>query len=188
MLSPTAPLVARYPVLASLLVVLVCAPAAGAAISSGGSVSVDILIHNPDRIPVKSWTLDLAFDPAVLDASAFLAESYVPLPVMNAVNLDKEADGVDPDIAKVGVLNVSGSFGTAVDGVLGTVTFDGVGYGATPIFIATTGPGIESVLLDTSGADIPGVQFGSTSVEVVPEPTVLGLLAAGTFALIRRRS
>jgi len=190
---------AQFSLFYGLLIILMCSSLVQAAItvslmpaeteiSDGGSVVVDIHISNPDQISIKSWTLDLAFDPSVLDASLFAAGSYVPSPVMPAVNLDKDADGMDPDIAKVGVLNLSGSFGTAVDGVLGTVTFDGIASGTSAILIATVGPGIESVLLDPSGLELFGVEFVGTSIEVTPEPATICLMAAGGLALIRRRS
>ena len=191
-------IIAQSPLVCVLLVVLTCSSVAQAAITvsllpaateidESDSVLVDIHISNPDQTPVKSWTLDLAFDPLVLDVSAFQAGLYVPHPVMPTVNLDKEADGTDPDIARVGVLNLSALFGTATDGVLGTVTFDGVGSGTSSVVVALTGPGIESVLLDPNSLELP-VQFVGTSIDVTPEPATVCLLVVGGLALVRRRS
>ncbi len=70
------------------------------AVSLSESLVLDIEIINPDQIPVKSWMLDMSFDPGVFDATSFVLGSYITGVVPQA-NLAFEDDGLSPDIARV---------------------------------------------------------------------------------------
>ncbi len=182
----------------ALLAVLICSWSPRAALAAisvslqpdqaqidiGESVVVDINVSNPDQTGVKSWTVDLAFDPAVLDPTAFQTGPYIS-GVVAAMNLSLDDDGTNPDTARVGVINFSGTFGSDTTGLLGSVTFLGVGSGESPVTILT-GSGDQTALLDITSAEIPGVLYSGTSI-TVPEPCTLLVLAGGGMALLRRK-
>ena len=117
--------------------------------------------------------------------TAFSPGAYIP-GVSSSMNLDLDNDHTDPDQARVGVLNFSNDTGDAISGYLGTVTFAGVGSGSSDISVLTSG-GAQTALLDVNSAEIEGIDYADTSVEVLPEPAAMLLLAGGGLALLRRR-
>ncbi len=145
------------------------------------SATIDITISNPDNIPVKSWTMDLSFDPDVVDVTGFLVGGYIPGVVPQA-NLDFENDGVAPDIARLGALNFSGTTGSDASGLLGQVTLLGIGEGQnSPLTI--TGD-----LLDAAGSSIGEITFTGTEITVeTPEPMTICIIAMGGLTLITKR-
>jgi len=150
---------------------------------------VDIQVSNPDQLSIKSWSLDLAFDPGVFDpianvgtvpAQGFELGSYIP-GVSAIWNPDHESDGIAPDVARGGVLSFPGAgLGSDATGLLARIALDAIGLSAASD-LSLSG----EVILD-GGASATNVVFGSTQIEVTPEPATGALLLAG-LAFYRRR-
>jgi hypothetical protein len=146
--------------------------------------ALDIVISNPDGDEVRSWVLDLYYDPAVFEPIAFVAGAYIP-GVIGQQNLSFNDDGVNPDIAKVSVLNFGSGSSTAANGVLGTITLDAVGVSPGSTLFAAG----DSKVLTQGGATLPST-FQDAVVEVnVPEPGMAmgGLVLMGLLARRRNR-
>jgi len=148
---------------------------------------IDVQIDNPDQLPVKSWSLDLYFDSAVFDplpgigsvpAQGFELGDYI-LGVMGQWNNNYEANGVSPDVARMGALNFGTQTGSAVTGLLGSVSIDAIGMS----------PGSTLWLqgqIVLAGGPAENVVFQSTEIVVnAPEPATAVLVLAG-LCLFRR--
>lgn len=151
---------------------------------------IDVRIDNPEQELVKSWSLDLCFDPAVFDplpgiglvpAQGFELGDYIP-GAMGQWNNNYEANGVSPDIARMGALNFGTQTGSAVTGLLGQVSIDAIG----------TSPGstlwLQGQIILFGGGAAENVVFQSSQIIVnTPEPATAILLLAG-LCLCRRKS
>jgi len=154
---------------------------------------VDILISNPDELEVRSWSVDLCFDPDVFAPLAgtgspvppkgFELSDYIP-GVVAQWNPLFESNGLAPDVARMGALNMGTTTGSAASGWLGRVALDAVG--ASPGSMLSFG--VESSVLDPNSDPLP-VVFEPTEVIVnLPEPaTVLLVIAVGALGSRRRR-
>jgi len=150
---------------------------------------LDVLISNPDQVEIRSWFLDLSYDPAVFDPLAgmgtvptngFEIGDYIA-GVTPQWNPAYEDDGSAPDVAKMGALNLGSGTGSAVSGWLGSVTLDATGLSPGSI-LSLTGE-----LLDPNSSELTGVQYVSTSITVIPEPATVALLLGAGAVLLRRR-
>lgn len=140
--------------------------------SPGGTVQVDIVADIPAGEPILGWGIDLT-----VDTPAIASWSLVD---------------IGADWFSVGTADGDGlaglAFASSVTGqsVLATIEFTGVAPGTTGLTLGyTAGDGTEGLALDPSG--FATVIFNTGTLEVLPEPATLTLLALGCLGLIRRR-
>jgi len=167
---------------------------ANSTVQLGGAYDPVVLaleISNPDQLAIKSWSLDVAYDPAVFEplpgigtvpAQGFELGNYIPS-VTPQWNPTFESDNIAPDVARGGVVNFAFTSGNDVSGVLAQLAFDAVGLG-TGSTLSLSG---EIIL--SSGAEVTDVVFLPAQVDVVevPEPATLGGLMLGWAVIAYRR-
>jgi len=155
---------------------------------------IDIQITNPDPQAIKSWSLDLYFDPVVFDPlygigtvseQGFELGDYIP-DVIGMWNPNYESNGVSPDVARMGALNIGTGVGSDPTGLLARVALD----------VLSLSPGSTlwlqgQLILAGGGGEAPDVIFESTQVIVTenPPPTMTAAESikehgiAGEFAI-----
>jgi len=150
---------------------------------------IDICIDNPDQQLIRSWSLDLYFDPAVFEPRSGVGSvptqgleigDYIPS-VVGQWNPYYESNGASPDVARMGALNFGTQTGSALIGLLSQVSLDVIGTStSSPLWLQG-----QIILNDNSEAD--NVVFQSTQIVVnTPEPATVLLLLAG-LSLYRRQ-
>jgi hypothetical protein len=150
-----------------------------------------IQISNPDQLTIKSWSFDLAYNPGAFDPlnnigavpiDGFEFSTYIPNVIGN-YNPYYERNLSDPDVARIGVLNFTGTSGNATTGVLGKLAFDAIGLSSEATFT------LGGQIILSSGQAAGEVIFESAMVMVeAPEPGCLGLVLIGGLGLMRRRT
>ena len=142
----------------------------------GGTALVDIYADIPEADGILAWGFDI--DVAVPAIADWTFVSAGPL-----FNAGAAADG-DNLFATAPPPNIP-VFGTDI--LLATVQFQGLAPGLTAIGMSDDNPAdlSEGFGLDPSG--FATVIYQAGTVEVLPEPTSLLLLALGGFAALRRR-
>ncbi|MBU0639873.1 MAG: PEP-CTERM sorting domain-containing protein [Planctomycetes bacterium] len=142
----------------------------------GLTVTVDIVADIPEADAILVWGLDLdVADPGIAD---WTLVSIGPL--FNAVQQTPDGDLLGGLVPQPG--NVWGD-----DILLATVEFAGYAVGITGI---TLGDDYPTDVTEGFGLDPTGfatVVYGAGTVEVLPEPATLSLMALAGLALLRRR-
>ena len=147
-------------------------------------------IANPDQLAIKSWSLDLTYDPGIFDpilgigtvpTQGFELGTYIPS-VSSVYNPTYEHNGIAPDKERMGVTNYAGTSGNATSGTLAKVAFDAIGMGNNTFSISS------GTIILSDGSVASGVIYNPVTVTVTPEPGCMGLLLLGAMGLIRRRA
>ena len=154
-------------------------------------------ISNPEQLAVKSWSLDVYYDPAVFDPIAnkgtvplqgFELGSYVPgFSTMDSSvywSPTYEHNLVAPDITRSALLQSGTNSGNAVTGTLCWLAFDVIGTSSgSTLYIG----GDTTIILSNNDEIIPVSDPVQITVLEVPEPTCLMMLGLGLAGLIRLR-
>lgn len=150
-----------------------------------------IQISNPAQVAIKSWSLDLAYDPAVfapiagigtVPTQGFEVGTYIP-GVTGYYNPNFEHNGIAPDILRAAVLNFGATSGNATSGVLGKLALDAIGLSA-----GTSLSFLSGEIIQPDNSEFFDVIYVPAQVSVLaPEPVSLMLLGLGVAGLIRRR-
>lgn len=158
--------------LASGATVIVTVIPAATSVGVGETVTVELVAEFGPGDLVLAWGLDLVLDPALVAVSG--------APTLGASWLAFAT----PDGDGLGGVALAGITGTHV---LATLALEGLAPGLVQLGFATTPRDrTEGFALDPTGF-ASGVVFQGASLEVVPEPGALGLLALLAIALASRR-
>lgn len=153
-------------------------PAAQSVPIAGGTATVDIVADIPANDAIIGWGLDLG----LIGTSVSIANVAINTTLFDAV---PAADG--DDLAAIVPFDQS-----ALDGIvtLATITFSLDALGMTQLALADDhlADATEGFVLDPSAPDIyADVLYAAGSIEVVPEPATLALLALGAIASLKRK-
>ncbi len=158
---------------------------------AGDPLVVDVTIDNPDGVQIRSWSLDLSFDPAVFEplpamgsvpAAGFELGGYVPAvggALLPQWNDNYENNGVAPDVARAGLLNTGSGTGTAAAGLLAKIALDATSL-SPGSQLSLTGQ-----LLMPGSVPVTDVVFVPAVITVVPEPVAPMLFALASMFLMR---
>jgi hypothetical protein len=141
----------------------------------GGTVAVDIVADIPEDEAILGWGLDLTIDDPSI--ASWTLNSIGPM-------FDAIVGNPDGDLLGGLVPQPGNVWGTGV--VLATIDFLGLNLGTTDLFLGDDSPGdpTEGFALDPTGFAM--VNYVPGTLEVIPEPAALVLLAVAGL-LIRRR-
>ena len=140
----------------------------------GGTVAVDIVADIPEDDAILGWGLDLTIDDPSI--ASWTLNSIGPM-------FDAIVGNPDGDLLGGLVPQPGNVWGTGV--VLATIDFLGLNLGMTDLFLGDTpSDPTEGFALDPTGFAM--VNYMPGTLEVIPEPAALVLLAVAGL-LIRRR-
>jgi hypothetical protein len=151
----------------------------------GNSLNVEVQIAGlvAGALPsLRAYDLTLSFDEAVLDFTSIVFTSVLGIHPITVLNSGPTEGTGTVQFAQVSLLTNLTSQADAF--TLATLSFLAVGEGDGDLDF--TGLGTASLSDEVGGSLFPGSSATGASVTVVPEPALLGLLAAGFAACARR--
>ena len=142
-------------------------------VAPGGSLVVPVTAELGDGALLGAGTIEVRYDPAVVDAVACVAD---PAGVFDAksCNVNYEHDGVYPDTVRFNTVSLTGVTGTQV---LADITFQAVGAAGAHSIL----DGVTVVFADPNGATLSAIdrdgQICITPCGPTPLPTAVATLA-----------